>query len=217
MASIRQTLSLLKKAFIQNLKTGETIPVLFNPGEYTQDKSNNFASIEIPGREAPLLQFIRGDMQTLSMDLFFDTYDAMNPIKKDVRDYTRKIMKLMAINSSLHAPPVLKFVWGSLSFTCVLQKATQKFTMFTTGGVPVRATISVTFNEYQTEKTAMGTHLESRDRTAHHVVTQGDTLWKLAWEEYGDASLWRHIADANNITDARKLTPGQSLSIPAIE
>ena len=86
-------------------------------------------------------------MQTLEMELFLDTYEAhsegsavLNEAGSDVRDLTRKVTDLMSIDRTTHAPPVLLFVWGSLSFTCVLARATQKFIMFRPDGTPVRAT-----------------------------------------------------------------------------
>ena len=106
----------LRKAHIQVLDANgavkEEIPVLFNPGEYSMEKSNEFANITIPGLESPLLQFVRGGLETLSMDLFFDSYEE----NKDVREYTDKITDLLKIDPALHAPPILRFIWA-VSYT----------------------------------------------------------------------------------------------------
>ena len=217
------TSSGLKKAYIQVLdaqgKTKDEIPVLFNPGEYSMDKSNEFANINIPGLESPLLQFVRGGLETLTMDLFFDTYTDEKPEKekRDVRDYTDRIVDLLKIDSDLHAPPVLKFVWGSLDFTCVLSKANKKFTMFRPDGKPVRATLSVTFNEFKTEKSTREKPLQSQDRTKHRILKDGDSLWLIAAEEYGDPAMWRDIAIANKIDNPRILETGSGIVIPPVE
>ena len=47
----------------------ETIPLQFNPTELRINKSNTFADIPIPGLDVPLLQFIRGGSETLSVDV----------------------------------------------------------------------------------------------------------------------------------------------------
>ena len=60
-----------------------------------------------------------------------------------------QITDLMDIDPTTHAPPVLLFTWGSLSFTCVLARATQRFIMFLPDGTPVRARLQVTFNEFR--------------------------------------------------------------------
>lgn len=211
------TSSNLKKAFIQVLdaqgKVKEIVPVLFNPTEYSMEKSNEFANINIPGLESPLLQFSRGNLQTLTMELFFDSYE----LQTDVRTFTSKITNLLKIDPTIHAPPVLRFVWGSLIFTCVLSRVTKKFTMFQSDGIPVRATLSVTFNEYKTDSSHIENPLQSPDRTKIYVVKLGDSLWSIAAEEYGNAGQWRSIADENEIENPRLLEIGREITIPPLD
>ncbi len=47
-----------------------------------------------------------------------------------------------------------------------------------------------------------------------HVVQRGDTLWSIAQRYYGRGARWREIAAANGITNSKKLSIGQRLSIP---
>ena len=53
------------------------------------------------------------------------------------------------------------------------------------------------------------------------MIRRGDTLARIAFEEYGDAGLWRFIADhADNygrLGDLRHLTPGLEIAVPAID
>ena len=46
------------------------------------------------------------------------------------------------------------------------------------------------------------------------TVVEGDTLQWIAYKEYGDATRWRAIADANNLPAVRHLEPGTTLVIP---
>jgi hypothetical protein len=111
----------LEKATITNSVTGQNIPVLFNPEEYTVNRDNNFAQMAIPGLRAPLLQFVNGNMQTLEMELLVDSYEAYSGQTQagdDVRILTRKITDLMNIDPTTHAPPVLLFTWGSRLPVC---------------------------------------------------------------------------------------------------
>lgn len=139
-------MGLTKATIKRHIPDGEEIKVLFNPTQYRLSKSNQFAEVAIPGLAAPLLQFGRGNAHTLSMQLFFDTYtyDA----GKDVRQYTKKVTDLLNIDEELHAPPVCLFSWGNLQFIGVLERAEQNFTLFDSDGIPVRATVDVTFKEY---------------------------------------------------------------------
>ena len=49
-----------------------------------------------------------------------------------------------------------------------------------------------------------------------YVVVKGDSLSKIAKREYGDASRWRMIYEANKdvITDPDLIYPGQELKVP---
>jgi len=135
----------LEKALIINLTTGDRLPVMFNPEEYTLEISNTFAEIGIPGRELSPLQYVRGNMRTLQMELFFDTYEA----RSDVRQVVRRIIALLQKETTTQAPPILLVSWGSLQFKCVLESASQRFILFLPDGTPVRARMNVTFKEFE--------------------------------------------------------------------
>src|ERR1700754_4118158 len=124
----------LERARITIEHTGQVIPVMFNPEEYSLNKDNNYAAQAIPGLSSPVLQFVHGNLRTLDMELFFDT----SIERTDVRDKTNQIADLLKINSDLHAPPVLLIAWGSLQFRCVLSRLSQKFIKFIETGAPVR-------------------------------------------------------------------------------
>lgn len=55
--------------------------VLFNPNRYSLEKSNQIAEVGIPGLGSPILQFVRGNARTLSMELFFDTYEQQQDVR----------------------------------------------------------------------------------------------------------------------------------------
>lgn len=191
----------------------ERVDVLFNPTEYALESSNQYSWQSIPGLSQPIAQFVTGEASTLSMELFFDTYEK----NEDVRKYTKKIVGLLDIDKDLHAPPQCKFIWGSLSFQGVLEKVSQRYTMFDRSGKPVRATLNVSFKTVQTMKEQLQ-HIprQSADRTKQRTVKQGDQLWQIAAEEYEDPSLWRAIAKANDLSDPRQLEPGSLLKIPRL-
>ena len=103
-------------------------------------------------------------------------------------------------------------------FPCIIERATKKFTMFLPSGIPVRATLSVSLREYmEPELMTKGTPLFSPDRTKQRVIKQGDSLWFIAAQEYGDPSQWRIIAEKNDIENPRFLEPGKELNIPPLE
>ncbi|AGB49813.1 LysM domain-containing protein [Methanomethylovorans hollandica DSM 15978] len=208
-----------KKGFIEILngnKKGEQIEILYFPPEYSFEKSNTFAEISIPGLEAPYLQYVKGNTGSITLEAFYDTYEAGT----DVRDFTKQLSDLMNIDPKIHAPPNLHFIWGMSSqepFACVLERVTTRFTMFNSDGIPVRARLSITLKEFKIGLNERERVVESSDRTKLYVTKQGDSLWSIAYREYGDPALWRHIADANKIHDPRSLEMGMELVIPSVE
>jgi nucleoid-associated protein YgaU len=214
----------LEKATITNTVTGERVPVLFNPEEYTVNREINFAQTAVPGLSAPILQFVNGNAQTLDMELLVDTYEAhraggrsANRAGEDVRNLTRKITDLMNIDPGTHAPPVLLFTWASLTLTCVLGRVSQRFIMFLPDGVPVRARLTVTFTEFRNaDLEAKEVKRETADYSKLHVWTGGETLPAVAGRVYGNPALWRAIAARNRLDDPREVAPGARLIVPQL-
>jgi nucleoid-associated protein YgaU len=203
----------LTKARITVENTGQRIDVQFNPEEYSLNKDNNFASQAIPGLSSPLLQFVHGNVRTLDMELFFDTTQD----RTDVRNQSQQVVDLLKIDSDLHAPPVLLVAWASLQLRCVLVRANQKYTRFLEDGTPVRARVTVTFNEFiDADHEAKEVNRQTADFTKVYVVNAGDTLAGIAVKYYNDPLTWRPIAIANNIDDPRDIAPGQELTLPSL-
>jgi hypothetical protein len=213
-----------EKAIIINTVTNERIQVMFNPEEYTVNKDINYAQTGVPGLSAPIIQFVHGNMGTLEMELFLDTYEEhrdgsrmLNRAGEDVRNLTRKVTDLMSINPTTHAPPVLLFTWASLSFTCVLARVSQRFIMFLPNGTPVRARLQVTFNEFcNVDLESKEKKLETADFSKLYVVGQGETLSAIAGRLYGNPALWRPIALRNRIDNPRELPVGMRLVVPQL-
>jgi LysM repeat protein len=203
----------LAKAKVLVEVTGVQFDVMFNPEEYTINKDNNFAAANVPGLSGPILQFAYGNMRTLEMELFFDTYE----LNSDVRDKTKDITGLLNIDGTLHAPPVIQISWASLFFRCVLARASQKFILFFPDGRPARARITCTFNEFiDPTREAKEVSRQTSTYTKMHSVVDGETLSGIAGRFYDDPNMWRPIAIANELSDARDLITGQSLAIPPL-
>jgi hypothetical protein len=221
----------LVKAVIVNTTTGVSHAVMYNPEEIKFEQGNAFAEIAIPGLNASPIQYVRGKPRTLTMELFFDSYET----GEDVRAHTAPIVALLDKQPQTQAPPVLLFSLGRLQFRCVLADAGQRYTMFLRDGTPVRSTMSVRLQEYVevSVETRSGLFFGSPTLSAAvsavvdaarsaipagaavHVVGRGDTLSGLAATYLGDPSRWRLIADANRILDPLSLGVGTSLVIPS--
>ncbi|MEA2236344.1 MAG: hypothetical protein QOC81_1068 [Thermoanaerobaculia bacterium] len=214
---------------------GDAIEVSFNPNELTYNKGVQLSEIAIPGLDSPILQFVRGQAETLAVDLFFDSTDegGTGAGAVSVTTHTDQFYKLIKIDRATHAPPVCRFVWGKGlpssniigasstqahgTFQCVVESVRQKFSLFSAEGVPLRATLSLSLKEYKTledQVTEIGK--ESADHTHARVVQRGDTVTSIAAEAYDDPAPWRAIALHNDIDDPLDLEVGTILEVPAL-
>jgi hypothetical protein len=191
------------------------IPLRFNPTEYQLQKGNNFSEIAIPGLESPPIQFVRGGAEKLSVELLVDTSGTL----ADVRvQYVEKLRGLMNLNSELHAPPIVRFVWDRQVFVGVLESLNVSYVLFTPEGIPLRAKLSVTLKEYRPAAVQVKERpTASPDFDKTWTVRRGDTLSAVAGAVYRDSGQWRAIAEDNGIVDPRRLTPGRVLSVPRLQ
>ncbi len=207
---------------ILDVEKGVPIICQFNPSEYDVSNSVKYAEKTIPGGRSTIHQFISGDSPTLTMTLLFDTYVPPSvdvPIEGgiDVSLLTRQVISLTHIKGTLHRPPIVTFLWGTVSFRGIVTDVKQKFTMFLTSGIPVRAKLDVTFKSIPQEGIlSMLSPLESPDRTKYRILKEGEYLWNYANEEYASPSMWRVIAKENGIMNPLDVKPGQVLKLPAL-
>lgn len=231
----------LQRAKLTNLQTTAAIEVQFNPTELALSKGAQFAEIAIPGLDSPILQFIRGSNETISLELFFDGTDsgmdeqAKGAITQGTREIEQEtvakkveaLYQLVKIDRDTHAPPVCELTWsdfafgtsapGAKTFRCVVESIERRFLLFSPKGVPLRARATLRLREYRTiAEQVQQPPLSSPDRTHTHVVQRGDRLDKIAAHFYGDPGEWRRIADENHIRDPRRLAVGSVLTIPPI-
>ncbi len=213
---------------------GQPIEAKTNPTEMSLDKSVQIAEINIPGLDSPLIQFVRGQSEKLTLDLFFDTTDkGMDENAESVTTETDKVYGLMKIEPGGHAQPICEIHWGEKFpgadlpekfgnqkrdiFKCIVESIKQKFTLFSSAGIPLRATLTTTFREYKTlDEQLEQLNLNSPDRTHSHVTQRGETLAKIAGTYYARPGQWRYIADENKIEDPRRLAVGKIIKIPPI-
>ncbi len=217
---------MLEKAVISQ-EQGEDISVMFNPSEYNLQTSVNYSTVNVPGLDSPIAQFISGGQDSLTVQLMFSTYEPPTydpskqrvvPVKDsemtDVSALTSKLYKLTRVNSLLHRPPVCTFKWGSLQFKGVVTDVSQKFTMFLSSGKPVRASVDVTFKSVP-ESSDLGKSdvFKGFGSDKVRVVDESTSLWQIAYEEFGDADLWKDLAKLNNVVNPLNIISGLKIKI----
>jgi LysM repeat protein len=204
----------LVKAKIINLdKSDDDLTVLFNPKEFSIQKTVQWEPHKSPGLDLPEHEFTSGNPRILSVELFFDTYEE----KKSVHEFTDKLQNYALVDPDKHQPPVVMFQWGKVKFKGVVETLNMRFTMFLSDGTACRAVATVSIKEWETAKDQTTTKKRnSPDHSKRRTVKTGETLALIAHEEYDDAAEWRRIADANGIVDPKDVKPGTVLTLPPI-
>jgi nucleoid-associated protein YgaU len=209
----------VEKAKIINVETKEVITCLFNPSEYTLERSNTWTQTQVKGENVPNLEFGGGSSATLTLELFLDT----STTGGDVRSITKRVRKLMDVDSSAKdmttvkgRPPMVEFHWGRIwTFQAFITRLTEKCTLFRDDGIPVRATLNMTFLQAKDAGVFPAQNPTTMGTTGYKqwTVRDGDSIDWIAFTEYGDSSMWRFIADVNGLDDPGHLKPGQKLAI----
>jgi nucleoid-associated protein YgaU len=89
--------------------------------------------------------------------------------------------------------------------------------MFRPNGEPARALVDLELTQSEKAQEGQNPTTRSTGGLKVHTLTDGDSLQSVAYKNYGDATRWRTIAEANGIDDPLTLRRGTQLSIPSLE
>ncbi len=208
-------------AEIRNASSADATPIAvqFNPTSYDITRNQTYASTAIPGLQRPLLQYIGGQSEVLSLELLLDDSErARGSSHQSVGERLEQLREFVTIDSELHAPPVVQFHWAETTFTGVVSEYQEKFSLFNEEGEIERARVTLKLTRY--DPAVQQDRREDRhspDRTKTRTVRAGERLDTIAAQEYGDPTLWPAIARANGLSRPRILTPGMLLVVPPLD
>jgi len=197
-------------------------------------------------RDNPVVFRSRGDTRLNLKLLFDVTLTGSTVRTSDVRDLTHPIWQLAEYttpSTTSQELPRVRFIWGrAWDIPVVVESVAERFERFTAGGVPQRSWMSLRllrltdevspanpprryspadipeFNN-QRQLSTSGFPLDDPSWGVHELLggdTGGESLWQLAHNQYGNPSLWRLIARANDIDDPTSISPGTLLRIPPL-
>ena len=172
---------------------GAPIEVMFNPNEYTLNFQATYEG------EEPNRQFKKAEVPEFNVSLFYDTYEKGSDVRKETLKVTRLLFPTVS-GAKTKKPPTCLFVWGGFSYRGILTKVTQKYTMFLPTGVPVRATLDITF---ETKELKMKVEEDKGLQACRKLwtVKSGDRLDLIANQALRDSTQWRQIAKLNKISN----------------
>ena len=212
-------------------ETGDEFVTLINPNEYQETFAVEFEEAQAHGTSGSDLKFKRIKPKKLNLNLLFDgtgiiqndglfnlnvlgvgngnasIVEQIDAFKKVTLDY----------QGETHAPRYVKISWGTLLFKGRMTNLNLSYTLFKQDGTPIRARGKATFKESKDNEARVAEEDSSSPDLMHlRIVEEGDKLPLMCYKIYGDASLYRQVAEYNNLNDFRKLEVGTQVKFPPI-
>jgi nucleoid-associated protein YgaU len=202
---------------------GGPITFMFNPNELSLNKTASWIVHRTRGAEdVGVAEFQGSGPATLSVTIFLDATDTHSKVVQTNVEtlLTCCVPTKASIAAKAPSPPWVKFSWGqfqTVSFYAYITSINATYKLFDPDGTPLRATCAMSLTEIS--GSTPGQNPTSGTLTAQrvHQLVAGDSLEMLSYQEYGDPTLWRIIAEANDIDDPVRLRPGTQLLLPALE
>ncbi|WP_347353667.1 LysM peptidoglycan-binding domain-containing protein [Intrasporangium sp.] len=199
----------------------DKISFQFNPKELNVNKAARWIRATGQGNtKSGPPQFQGPEPAKLTLEMFLDASDTQGTT---VVKTVERLMACCVPTTASHdrdkgSPPWVLFRWGGLTgFLAYVSQVGVRYTLFTPGGLPIRATCTVSLEELAGETPRQNPTSGGLVPRRVHVVVEGDTLAALAYREYGSPGLWRAVAAVNGIDDPMRLPPGTRLLMPSGE
>ncbi|MFC4055811.1 LysM peptidoglycan-binding domain-containing protein [Actinomadura syzygii] len=195
----------------------------FNPAQLELSKSANWKyTPAVATRDGAKVEFLGSEQQSLDLEIFLDSSNRPDGtrVREDVETLFSCLRPAPSSLPDRSSPPWVIFEWGkfaTVKFVAYVRRVSATYTLFSPTGSPVRATCRVSLEEIPQDTPNQNPTSGALTARSVHRLVAGDTLQSLAWREYGDATAWRVIAEANEIDDPTRLEPGRELLLPAAE
>ncbi|KUF18738.1 LysM peptidoglycan-binding domain-containing protein [Streptomyces silvensis] len=196
----------------------------FNPSTLTIARRASWTvTPTASNRDGAQPEFMGAEAREMGVEIFLDSSD--QPTSNTVMKKVKALLDCCAVTARSRdadqpSPPWVIFQWGSFGtarFTAYVASVEASYTLFGTSGVPIRATCQLRLHEIPGEPDGQNPTSGALTAQRVHRVVAGDSLQSLAWREYGDATVWRTIAEANGIDDPSTLASGTELVLPAAQ
>lgn len=208
--------------FTEKVGDGEFTSLL-NPEKYTFKYKVEYSEAQGQGTSATQPKFVRTVPEDLDLEFLFDRTGVIkgkndttgDGIIDDI-DAFRKIV--FDYDGDEHKPNYIMIGWGTLLFKGSLSEMSIEFKLFSPDGTPLRAVAKTKFKgSVEDDLRVAKENNNSPDLTHIRTVREGDTLPLMSFKIYGDSKYYLQVATINNITNFRRLKPGQKIQFPPIE
>lgn len=195
-----------------------SIEAVVNPESYTLDYTIQYQLSDELGAPAPTQIFTRMDTGNLQLELLADGTGVI-PMTMTVDAYVEAVKNIAYdYQGTVHRPNYLKISWGNLTYICVCEKISVKYTLFNSSGQALRAVITLTLQESIAFATKiMEAQTSSPDLTHIRTVMAGDTLPLMTYRIYGDPAFYVEVARVNGLNSIHDIRPGDEIYFPPLK
>ncbi len=198
-----------------------SIPFQFNPKEVTIAKTAKWERKTAKGaKKAGPPEFTGAEPCKLTVELFFDASGKQDGsvVAAVEKLFSCTVPTEESAGQKKPSPPLVVLHWGAIaSFPAFVTSVSAKYTLFSAGGLPIRALCSVSLEEMPDDPARQNPTSGSDAVRRAHTLVQGDSLASVAYAEYGDPAAWRSLARFNHIDDPLRVRPGRQLLLPSPE
>lgn len=210
---------------------GPPFLVQFNPETYTDTTEFKYGPDDPPqGAAGSEAKFERVNPKKYSFELMLDgtgvspapppagALDGVAPSTGLSVVAQIELFKLtVGFSGNVHRPRFLMLVWGRLIATTVLESYSVAYKLFSPAGLPLRATLSVTFREHTPKGFGeLLKNLASPDVEHAHQVREGEHLSAIVARVYKDPAYYPAVARFNGLDTLRAVEPGRALYLPPL-
>ncbi len=132
-----------------------SVEAQYNPKELQIDKSVPWQKHNKANANGLQLEFTGAEGRTMSVDLLFDGYEEKSSIQSKVAtlETLATVRDESSTKDEMRRPHHCVVVWGTVmgggdnKFKCVIEQISTKYTMFSSDGIPLRATVTLKLKE----------------------------------------------------------------------
>ena len=202
-------------------KIGDDYTVLMDPDTLQFGKEIVYREDRQLGAIGGNTRFERYKPENLSFKITVDCTGIIEGTGDNDKVYNKiqELEKLLYIyNSDGHRPSYVLIQYVELLFKGQIKKMDVKYTLFSNSGVPLRASVELTFTGFRcSEEERKKFHKQSPDMSRLITVKEGETLPYLCHKIYGDSLLVRQVARFNNLNSFRNIPAGTEILFPPLK
>ena len=198
---------------------GEPYSVMMNPETLKWNRSIAYNNEQPANSSSASQKYKSTPSDTLDFDIVIDCTGVVDSKRTDMADEMKRLEDIIyTYNGDIHRPNYLKVQWGkNFIFKCVLKSIDTTYTLFKPDGSPLRAKVSLSFEQYLSPETVEKKDAPNSPDLSHIVeVVEGDTLPQLSMRIWNNQNYYIQVAKFNGLNKFRNLKGGSQLIFPPI-